>query len=222
MDSEDNELKRYSYIDRDGNFDYRRYVAIQADGNKRKINSQWVDEASIAYLAKYILEHYGKPNFGICHGTRRGLEQLWFRKYLDCEVIGTEISDSATQFAHTIQWDFHEIRPEWTNSVDFIYSNSWDHSYDPECLFNSWMSCLRPSGLCIVEHNRADRHINELDCLGMELPELREFLVDLGQGRWELFDEITGGPPVRTNSHKPERKGAQAMIAVSYLILRKF
>ena len=73
--------------------------------------------------------------FGICHGTRRGKEQEWFRKYLGCGVIGTEISDTVEQFPHTIEWDFHETKAEWINSADFIYSNSLDHSYDPKkCL----------------------------------------------------------------------------------------
>ncbi|MBK6621188.1 MAG: hypothetical protein IPG32_10020 [Saprospirales bacterium] len=51
---------------------------------------------------------------------------------MNCEVIGTEISDSASKFSHTIEWDFHEVKPEWIGRADFIYSNSFDHSYDPE------------------------------------------------------------------------------------------
>ncbi|MEJ0015745.1 MAG: hypothetical protein WDN25_04115 [Acetobacteraceae bacterium] len=50
-------------------------------------------------------------------------------------MLGTEISDTATQSSTTIQWDFHEVKPEWLNSVDFIYSVSWDHRYDPVKLF---------------------------------------------------------------------------------------
>ena len=28
---------------------------------------------------------------------------------------------------------FPEVKPEWIGKADFIYSNSFDHSYDPAC-----------------------------------------------------------------------------------------
>ena len=71
-------------------------------------------------------------------------------------MIGTEISDTATQFPKTIQWDFHETKPEWLEATDFIYSNSFDHSYDPEKRLDAWMSCVRTGGLCILEHSDQD------------------------------------------------------------------
>ena len=58
--------------------------------------------------------------YGLAVGN--AIEQEWFRKYLDIDVIGTEISDTASEFPNTIEWDFHETKPEWLNSVDFIYS----------------------------------------------------------------------------------------------------
>ena len=119
----------YKYLNGDGSFDYERYRRVQIEGNHRKLGNIWVAEENIAYLADYLRPK--NPRFGICHGTRRGKEQEWFRKYLQCEVIGTEISDTALQFPDTIQWDFHEVKPEWIGAVDFIYSNSFDHSYDP-------------------------------------------------------------------------------------------
>src|SRR5687768_1733275 len=97
----------YRFLKPDGSFDYERYRRIQTEGNKRKLEYVWVDEDNIAALSRYIQTVLGPPRFGICHGTRRGREQEWFRKYLGCEVIGTEISDTAEQFPHTIQWDFH-------------------------------------------------------------------------------------------------------------------
>ena len=70
-----------------------------------------------------------------CHGTRQGFEQKWFSKNLECKVIGTEISDNANDYKNTIEWDFHNVKKEWIGSVDFIYSNALDHSYDPnKCL----------------------------------------------------------------------------------------
>ena len=129
-------FKVYSYNSSDGTFDYEKYRQIQIAGNKQKIDNVWVLEKNISFLSDYIKRVLGKVEFGICHGTRRGKEQEWFRKYLDCDVIGTEISDTAEQYAHTVQWDFHETKPEWKDAVDFIYSNSFDHSYDPERCLN--------------------------------------------------------------------------------------
>ena len=102
----------HRYLNSDGSFDYEKYRKIQEDGNKRKINKVWVNEENVAFLSNYIKSLIPSPQFGICHGTRRGKEQEWFRKYLSCEVIGTEISDTAENFPYTIQWDFHEVKPE--------------------------------------------------------------------------------------------------------------
>ncbi len=143
----------YRYLTKDGAFDYGKYRQIQIEGNKRKIDTIWAREENIDFLSRYILEHIGTPKLGICHGTRRGLEQMWFSERLNCKVIGTEISDTAEQFPNTIQWDFHEIKAEWVGAVDFIYSNSFDHSYDPEKCLNAWMTCIRLGGLCIIEHS---------------------------------------------------------------------
>jgi len=124
-------MKQYSYRKSDGEFDYERYKEIQTAGNKRKLGAQWVREHEIEFISSHLTKLGAQPKFAICHGTRRGNEQTWFRKYLSCEVIGTEISDTADQFPYTIQWDFHDVKPEWLDRCDFIYSNSWDHSYDP-------------------------------------------------------------------------------------------
>ena len=84
----------------------------------RKIQETWATEENIQFLADYIRAEIGTPTFGICHGTRRGEEQTWFRKCLSCEVIGTEISDTAMIFPYCTM-DFHERIPEWSNRADF-------------------------------------------------------------------------------------------------------
>jgi hypothetical protein len=188
-DTDDKENPSYvlhSYLKADGSFDYDNYRQIQIAGNKRKINTIWVLESSIEFLSEYIKENVPACRFGICHGTRRGKEQEWFRKYLDCEVIGTEISDTANEFPHTIQWDFHEVKPEWINSVDFIYSNSFDHSYDPQKCLNSWMRCLNKGGVCILEHSslHEPKGANELDPFGADLVQMPYLISKWGDGRY--------------------------------------
>ena len=176
----------HRYLRKDGSFDHERYRRIQDAGNKRKINNIWVIEENIAFLSQYIKGLIQSPKFGICHGSRRGKEQEWFRKYLGCEVIGTEISDTAGSFPHTIQWDFHDVKIEWLDQVDFIYSNSFDHSYDPEKCLNTWMSCLRRRGICIIEHSSCHdpMRANELDPFGAELLLMPYFITVWGQGKF--------------------------------------
>jgi len=89
----------YKYLKDDGSFDYEGYRHAQTEGNKLKLNYVWARQENIAFLSEYLRKTIGQPSFGICHGTRRGMEQEWFRSYLDCEVIGTEISETAEQFS---------------------------------------------------------------------------------------------------------------------------
>ena len=179
----------YSYTDEHGNFDYRRYVNSQQRANREKCERVWVVEDNVTFLANYIRRHIPDARFGICHGTRRGNEQKWFRQHLQCEVIGTEIADSAHDFPHTVQWDFHEENPEWVDRADFVYSNSFDHSYDPERCLNTWMRSLRTGGLCILEHSDQNKP-RESDPLGIDVV-LMPYLIALwGKDRYFLKEMI--------------------------------
>lgn len=195
-------FKLVEYRKEDGSFDYDRYRKIQQEGNLRKIDNVWVIEANIEFLANYLRRSISPISFGICHGTRRGNEQKWFRKYLSCDVIGTEISDSAKNFDYTIQWDFHKENPEWIDKVDFIYSNSFDHSYDPEACLNTWIKSLRPGGLCILEHSNlhAPEGVSELDPFGAELEIMPYLVTRWGKGAFfvrEILDAPVKNPSIK-------------------------
>jgi len=181
-----------TYRKNDGSFDHEKYRITQEVGNKNKLNNIWVQEENIEQIASYIGETLSSVQFGICHGTRRGKEQEWFVKFLGCEVIGTEISETATMFPRTIQWDFHETKPEWLESVDFIYSNSFDHSYDPEKCLNAWMKCVKPGGLCIIEHSSGHEPsgANELDPFGADLELMPYLILTWGRGRYGIRELI--------------------------------
>tara|TARA_Y100000593_G_scaffold4623_1_gene9141 strand:- start:4978 stop:5805 length:828 start_codon:yes stop_codon:yes gene_type:complete len=142
----------------DGSFDYEAYVESQTYLNKRKIHLSGPSEPLIKQLCYYVAREFAyinhKPKFGLCHGTRRGHEQKHFSKHLNIPVLGTDISDTAEQFPNTIKWDFHEVPDEWINGVDFIYSNSLDHSYDPIHCLRQWFKCLRPGGICILAYDK--------------------------------------------------------------------
>ncbi len=144
---------------------YKEYKKIQTKANKRKIRLVWAAGKEIEVVSNYIKEHIPDAKFGICHGVRNGWEVERFRKHLGIKVIGTEISDTANDFKNVINWDFHKIKPEWIGNVDFIYSNSLDHSYDPGYCITQWMKCLKPSGRCFVEWSNASLNKwDECDC----------------------------------------------------------
>lgn len=205
----------YKYEDSRGNFDYNLYRQIQIDGNKTKIDEVWVQEKNIEYLSDYIRNNIKIPKFGICHGTRRGNEQAWFRKYLNCEVIGTEISDTVGSFSHTIEWDFHEIKEAWIDSADFIYSNSFDHSYDPQKCLSAWMKCIKRGGICIIEHSslHAAEGASLLDPFGVSLQELLYLITKWGNGSY-CVKQILDNPPVKN------LKGKET--GIRFIVIHKF
>lgn len=202
----------YPYLTTDGAFDYARYRQLQTAGNKRKLNLVWAREENIDFLARYLKERIGTPQFGICHGTRRGLEQAWFAARFNCQVLGTEISDTAAQFPQTIQWDFHEIKPEWVGVVDFIYSNSFDHSYDPEKCLNAWMSCVRPGGLCIIEHSsfHGPSGASLLDPFGADLVQMPYLIALWGKGTYGVRELL----PAPSKSEK--------LAYLCFIVIQKF
>jgi hypothetical protein len=184
----------WRYTKPDGSFDYDRYRQVQTAGNKAKIGQVWAIEENIAFLSDYITKHLGPVEFGLCHGTRQGKEQAWFKKYLQCDVLGTEISDTAKQFPDTTLVDFHDFKPEWIDSVDFIYSNSFDHSYDPENCLKVWMSCVKKGGLCILEQADVDEVASELDPFGVDFALLPYLILTWGKGEFcvrEILDAPT-------------------------------
>lgn len=203
----------YKYLKPNGSYDLDEYRRIQIDVNKRKTGHVWVREENIEYLAQYIKQHLGNPKYGLCHGTRSGFEQLWFRKYLaGCEVIGTEISDTANLYPHTIQWDFHDVKDEWINAMDFIYSNSLDHSYDPEKCLNAWMSCIRANGICILEHSTLHESFaaSKSDPFGADLVHMPYLITSWGKGKYCLR-EILPAPKKKAN-----------VKSLHFLIIHKF
>jgi hypothetical protein len=202
----------YSFLKDDGSFDYQEYKRIQTEDNKRTIDYVWVREDNIAFLADYIKELLGRPQFGICHGTRNGKEQEWFRKYLNCEVIGTEISETAGNFPYTVRWDFHDVKPEWLNAADFIYSNSFDHSYDPENCLNAWMSCVKKNGLCILEHSshHATSVASEEDPFKADIVQMPYLILTWGQGKYGVRELVTA----------PSK--SEKLQFLSFIVIQKF
>src|SRR5690606_1779504 len=109
------------------------------------------DDATLARIAADLKAH-GLGRTGICHGARNGYEVEWFRRALGGEIIGTDISETATQFPHLQVWDFHNENADWAGKFDFVYTNSLDQAMDPQRALASWVKQLTPSGRIYIEH----------------------------------------------------------------------
>lgn len=168
--------------------DYETYCRVQQEGNIAKLKRQFVKRSHIDRLANYLLG-LGRPlGFGLCHGTRAGREQAWFAEALEgCNVVGTEISETATQFANTVQWDFHNENSDWIGRADFVYSNSWDHAFAPRKAFSAWIDQLAPGGLLLLDYTKgqAPSAANALDPFGVDLPVLVKLLKQVAGARCE-------------------------------------
>jgi hypothetical protein len=171
---------------------YQEYKDNQIRGNRNKIKNSFVDPVSIDMICNYIFK-LQTPKFILCHGTRQGLEQQYFKQSfaklnVDINVLGTEISPTAINFPNTIEWDFHNVKDEWVSNVDIVYSNSIDHSYKPYDCLKAWMSCLNKDGLCILEYSIVcNKVFDPIDPFASTLEEFTEFV----SADYELVDVLT-------------------------------
>lgn len=176
--------------------DYETYRRVQEEGNKAKLQAQFVKKGHIFFLAAWMQGQRAggeKIDFGLCHGVRRGKEQSWFRKKLGgANVIGTDISETATQFENTVQWDFHDDNPDWQGKADFVYSNSWDHAYDPGKAFAAWARCLKPGGWLLIDHTRGHmpKSSNVLDPFGATREAVIKILTDSCGGMGKVTEVL--------------------------------
>jgi hypothetical protein len=153
---------------------YADYVEAQTKRNKKKIEKVAAASKELQWIADYIKLQNTGVGTGICHGVRNGFEVSVLRNLTQADVIGTEISDTADQFTNVIQWDFHKQKPEWIGKFDFVYSNSWDHSFDPETMLKNWMASLNDKGLVFLQwtDTHSEASVGGADCFGLSIDEL--------------------------------------------------
>ena len=166
---------------KDSRPDLGAYQSEQERGNRAKLDQVWTNGPNLKFLCNWVIEHGYRPQFVVCHGTRNGYEQRVLNSVLNCEVIGTEISSTATEFPMTIQADFHEARPEWDQKADMVYSNSLDHAYDPAQALRAWARSVRDRGIIVLDKaSDSDPHgVSDLDPFGISLPNLLLFALEV-------------------------------------------
>lgn len=159
--------------------DYDHYVEEQIKANKAKLNLVYVRRDTINRCHDY--QKMINPNYKevLCHGTRNASEQIFFLVAKpDLNVIGSEISDTATQFPHTIQWDFNKINPDWINRFDVVYSNAFDHTPTPEETLKVWLGQLNDQGRLYIEWSNEQNNMGtcESDPLNATTKELTDLI----------------------------------------------
>lgn len=157
---------------------YDHYVKCQIEANKRKLNWPFKKEDHVQWIKS---KKIGASNI-ICHGTRNGGEQKIFKKYYpDASIIGTEISETATQFDMTVQHDFSEQNFEWISKFDILYSNSFDHSFKPELTIETWKEQVSYDGKMFIEwDDRCNAISNHSDPVSGTSQEFMDFLISKG------------------------------------------
>lgn len=84
----------------------------------------------------------------LCLAARIGAEVKSFHR-LGCFAVGIDLNPGKEN-RYVVKGDFHDIQfPE--NSVDVIFSNSFDHIFDLEKVLAEIRRVVRPGGLLVIE-----------------------------------------------------------------------
>ena len=176
------------------------------EGSEEQEEQFWSSKIRMKQIAEYCIEYFEKSNInGICHGTRTGSEQKMLQDELPegSYIFGTEIEPSAKKIPNTLIWDFHEIKKDWVNKFDIIYSNSHDQANDPEKAIKNWVKSLKKGGLLFLEHSRGHGRLraNLTDPWGVETEILPYVLINWSKKSFCIYDCIQ---PLDVNlqSHK--------------------
>jgi hypothetical protein len=175
---------------------YEEYKQIQVNANTLKFSQVYAEDPELKRIASHFLRYGRGEGLGLCHGVRNGYEVRKLRSLMPAiNIIGTDISHTAEKVANCIVWDMHEVRREWIGAVDFMYSNSWDHAYDPNLLFARWSQSLAPEGRLYLSYTdlHSEKGVNEntkIDVVGCSLDEL----IRLVQPRFVLEDLLEVEP----------------------------
>ncbi len=179
---------------------YEQYREIQIRHNQRKLERTWADEATLASIVKDLRAH-GLGKTGICHGARNGFEVVWLREQLGGDIVGTDISETATRFPNMYTWDFHEHKPDREHHFDFVYTNSLDHAINPARALGTWTRQIVPRGRIYIEHTMAHspHHASEMDPFGAHPIAMPYLFFVWGRGCYRL-DAILELPSKQNNN----------------------
>lgn len=164
--------------------DYDSYYRSQARTHARKKDGVvWVRREEVQEISQYLFRSFTfdtESMKGLCHGVRCGKELELFRECVavNLEIIGTDILEKDNP--DIVKHDFHDVKEEWIGAFDFVYTNSFDHCYDPAKCVKAWLGQLKPNGLLFVEWSKYSMGIRGGDCFSASLHEYMQILDTFG------------------------------------------
>lgn len=104
-----------------------------------------------------VKKEIGEPKDICCMGCRQGTEVFEFKeRFTKAKVYGVDITDNIDSIrthldVHIEKQDFNKLPDDWEDKFDLIFSNSLDHSYDPEQTIKEWARVTRSGGHMLLE-----------------------------------------------------------------------
>lgn len=181
-------MEQYEYKD------YKEYRAAQIRANNAKLDKVWADKETF----EKIKNNHGNAKSILCHGARNGKEISFFKEqYPNAKIIGTDISGTANMFENMFEWDFHNVNEDWINSFDIVYTNSFDHCFDPEKALTTWLGQLTENGKIYIEHQLGNKKSKDTDPLLISPEELKSLVEKIGGLNKTGFDSYGVCPDSR-------------------------
>ena len=171
---------------------HKEYVEAQERIVRKKLSKVIKGKSKACFTKPGVIEaiakyHQTPINLAICHGVRLGHEIDMFQEAFGDKGkwIGTEIVEELCNDDRIIHHDFSAVKEEWIGKVDFIYSNSFDHSRYPKKTIRTWIDSLTPNGRIYIEwtiwHNKLGKGRNKADCFAANLNEYRDIFEESGE-----------------------------------------
>ena len=171
---------------------YNEYRDAQISANKLKFDRVWAEKDTLECIAQYIETSFNAPTRqkqrGLCHGARNGWEVKWLKERLRCDVLGTDISETAIGLEDMVQHDFHDVEEAWIGQFSFIYTNSLDQAFDPARALRVWVDQLAEGGSIFIEHtiHHSPSGASAMDPFGAHPMVMPYFFFEWGRGKYEL------------------------------------
>ncbi|HEX4646960.1 MAG TPA: class I SAM-dependent methyltransferase, partial [Verrucomicrobiae bacterium] len=138
---------------------YEEYVRHQ----QSKLAGLDLRDYDVSYrrLLKERLPPFLKKGISVlCLGARQGTEVKAFRD-LGCFAVGVDLNPGKNNL-FVLPGDFHDLQfpPE---SVDVVFTNSFDHTFDAKKLLGEIRRVLKSDGVLIIEAIRGEAEANAPD-----------------------------------------------------------
>jgi hypothetical protein len=101
----------------------------------------------------------------------------------------------------TVQHDFNNVREDWVGYFDVVYSNAFDHCFDPISTIKVWADQMSPTGKLYLEHGYGpdDNNARPWDPVEIYDDELRQLFNNTGLQLESTFEStgLKGKVPCR-------------------------